>query len=203
MVAKQTNSKDKKLQYKPVDFDAEDIPPDAPAGEWQMSIPRGKCKIQPTREEKFPMIIVPVRLDSTEEEGEAYQKALGTELSVFLVFGAKTSRGERLGKLRIREFCEAIDVDLDLIPKRITDPDNDLAEFVRAIEGKKFTGWTRVSPRRDTGEEVTDVMFRDPNRRLASADTDEEDDTVDDAETEEKPRASKKGAAKKNGKGRR
>lgn len=202
MASTQTNSREKKLQYVPVDYDANEIPPDAPEGEWGMSIPRGKCKVQPTREDRFPMIIVPIRLDSTEEEGEEYQKALGTELSLFLVFGSRTPRGDRLGKLRVRELAELCDADLDLIPKRITGED-DLQPFIKAIEGKKFTAWTRVNTRKETGEEVADVVLRDPNRKLAAA-SDEDDDAVEDDEEEEaKPRAVKKGAAKKNGKGRR
>ena len=79
MAATTAGNGQKKMEFKQVDFDVNEIAPDAPEGEWMMSIPRGKCKVQPTKEEKLPLLIVPVRLDSTEEEGDKFQKALGNE----------------------------------------------------------------------------------------------------------------------------
>lgn len=178
-MARETQTDKKKMEYKRVSFDINEIAPDAPAGEWRASIPRGKCKVQPTKEDRFPMIILPVRLDSTEEEDEKFQKSLGTELSTFMVFGSKTPRGERMQKLRIREICEALDVDLDLIPKDIDDPENDLEPLIKALEGQKCTVWTRLQTRKDTGEVVSELMFRDPNRTLSAAGSADDDDDED------------------------
>jgi hypothetical protein len=197
--SEQQSNQGKKMEYKRVSFDINEIVPDAPAGEWKASIPRGKCKTQPTKDDHFPMIIAPIRLDSTEEEGETFERALGTELSVFLVFGAKTSRGERLSKLRIRQVCEALDIDLDLIPKVINDGD-DLQPLVRALEGKKFTVWTRLQTRKDTGEVTSEVLFQDPNRTLSAA-SDDGDDEDDDDEPQSEPAPKKKPAASKNSNG--
>jgi len=190
-----SNTQQKKMEYKKVKFDVNEILPDAPAGEWEAIIPRGKCKIQPTKDDHFPMIIVPIRLEKTQEEGEEYEKALGTELSTFLVFGAKTPRGEKLSKLRIRQICEAADVDLDLIPKEIgDDPDSELEPLIRALEGKKFPIWTALKERKDTGEITSEIFFSDPNRRLTAGDDEEE-------EEESAPRASRSSSPKKkNGK---
>lgn len=198
----------KKMEYRKVSFDVNEIAPDAPAGEWKMSIPRGKCKVQPTREERFPMIIVPIRLEGTEEEGEKYEKALGTELSTFLVFGGKTPQGERMAKIRIRQLCEAADVDLDLIPKEIgDDPQNELAEFIRALEGKKFTGWTIIKARKDTGEEVTELTFVNPSRTLSAATDDDDDDDDDDSSSsdndDDKPARGKRKPEKSSSKSKR
>lgn len=170
----------KKMEFKPVKFDVTEIAPDAPAGEWSMSIPRGKCKIQGTNKDNLPMIIVPIRLDKTEEDGEEFEKALGTELSTFLVFGGATTRGERMSKLRIRQFCEILEIDLDDVPKDIESSD-DLEPFVKLIEGKKFTAWTKLTERKDTGETVTDVIFVDPDRKLKAGADDDDDDDDDDA----------------------
>lgn len=199
--SEQQSNQGKKMEYKRVSFDINEIAPDAPAGEWKASIPRGKCKVQPTKDDHFPMIIVPIRLDSTEEEGETFERALGTELSVFLVFGSKNPRGERLGKLRIRQICEAADVDLDVIPKDINDGD-DLQPLVRALEGKKFTVWTRLQTRKDTGEVTSEVLFQDPNRTLSAA-SDDADDDNEGEEEEETPAPKKKPAASKNSNGKR
>ena len=179
-MATANQSQSKKIEYKKVDFDVSEIAPDAPAGEWKMSIPRGKCKVQPTAKDHFPMIIVPIRLDGTDEEDDNFTKALGTELSVFLVFGGATPAGERMAKMRIRELCEAADVDLDLIPKKLgADPDSELQPFIKAIEGKKFTGWTKITKRKDTGEETTEVTFRSGNKLLAGGNDDDDDDADD------------------------
>lgn len=167
----------KKMEYKQVNFDVNEIAPDAPVGEWVVSIPRGKCKVQPTKEDHFPMLIVPIRLDKTEEEGEEFEKALGSELSTMIVFFDDTKpRAARMSKLRLRQLCEAADVDLDIIPKKLTDPDNDLEPLIRALEGKKFPAWTKHSVRKDTGETVTDLLFQKPGGLSKTAETDEEED---------------------------
>lgn len=190
---KMASQQQKKMEFKPVEFDIHEIPPDAPAGEWEASIPRNKCKVQPTNEHKLPMVIVPIRLDSTDEDGDEFQRALGAELAVFLVFGGKDARAEKMAKLNIRQFCEAINFDLDDLPKKITSED-DLQAFVKAIEGKKLKVWTTVQTRRDTGEEVTNIKFADP-KALKSSKSDEDDDDDDDGDEDEK--ASKgKGKAK-------
>ena len=192
-------SNQKKMEYKRVSFDVNEIAPDAPAGEWMASIPRGKCKVQPTKEHGFPMIIVPIRLDSTDEDDEAFQKALGTELSTFLVFGAKSPRGERMAKLRIREVCEAADADLDLIPKKLgDDPETELEPLIRALEGKKFTVWTKLQTRKDTGEIVTEIAFRDINALLTSGADDNDDN--EDEDDKPAPKGKRKPASSKNGK---
>jgi hypothetical protein len=192
-MANGTATQGKKMEYKQVNFDVNEIAPDAPAGEWMVSIPRGKCKVQPTKEDHYPMLIVPVRLDKTEEEGDEFQKALGSELSTMIVFfdDAKP-RAARMSKLRLRQLCEAADVDLDVIPKKLNDPDNDLEPLIRALEGKKFPAWTKHTTRKDTGEVVTDLLFQKPGGLKTTADNDDEE------EDDDKPRG-KAAAGRKNG----
>ena len=182
----------KKMEYKQVDFDVNEIAPDAPVGEWVVSIPRGKCKVQPTKEDHFPMLIVPCRLDKTEEEGETFEKALGSELSTMIVFFDDSKpRAARMSKLRLRQLCEAADVDLDVIPKKLKNPEADLEPLIRALEGKKFPAWTKHSIRKDTGETTTELLFQKPGGLSTTADTDED-------EEEDAPRG--KTGAKKTGK---
>lgn len=183
----------KKMTYKKVSFDVNEIAPDAPEGEWKASIPRGKCKVQPTKEDRYPMIIIPVRLDKTDEEGANYAKALGTELSAMVVFfDDEKAKAARMSKLRLRQICEALDIDLDLIPKEITDPDNDLEPLIRALEGQKnFTVWTKHQTRRDTGEVVTELLFNNPKGVLKSASDDDDDDSNSDRDEDEDEKPSK------------
>lgn len=193
-----TQEKTKKMEYKRVSFDVNEIAPDAPAGEWGASIPRGKCKVQPTKEDRYPMLIVPIRLDSSEEEGEEFQKALGAELSSMIVFfGDEKARAARLSKLRLRQLCEAVDVDLDLVPKDLDDPENDLDPLIRALEGKKLTVWTMLQTRKDTGEVTTEVRFQNPAKPLAAAK--DEDDDDDDAPPSSRPARKATSTPKKNG----
>jgi hypothetical protein len=189
----QNNAK-QKMEYRKVKFDVNEIAPDAPAGEWAVSIPRGKCKVQPTKEDRYPMLIVPIRLEGTEEESETYTKALGAELSSMIVFfGDEKARAARMSKLRLRQLCEAADVDLDVIPKDLEDPEADLEPLIRALEGKKFTAWTRLTTWKDTGEVTTELIFQNPNKTLAAAGGDDDDEDDDD-----KPqRGGKSASAKK------
>lgn len=189
----------KRMDYKQVDFDVNEIAPDAPVGEWVGSVPRGKCKVQPTKEDHFPMLIVPVRLDSTEEEGDEHEKALGTELSTMIVFFDNTKpRAARMSKLRLRQLCEAADVDLDIIPKKLHDPNNDLEPLIRALEGKKFSVWTRHQTRSDTGEVTTELLFRDPKAPISASSEDDEDEDEDEGKGK-----GRTAAKKATGKGRR
>ena len=166
----------KRMDYKPVSgFDVNEIAPDAPAGEWTVSIPRGQCKVQPTKDDKLPMVVVPVRLEKTDEDGDDFQKALGTSLTVYLVFGQTNPRAARMSKLRIRQLCEAADVDLDVLPKDLTDPENDLQPLIHALEGKKFQAWTRHQTRKDTGETTTEIQFQNPNAPIGGGARDDDD----------------------------
>lgn len=200
MASTNRSSEGKKMEYRKVSYDVNEIAPDAPEGEWGVSIPRGKCKVQPTAKDAWPMLIVPVRLDNTEEEGEEYEKALGVELSTMIVFfGDENARAARLSKLRLRQLCEAADVDLDVIPKEIgDDPPNELEPLIRELEGSKFTAWTRLQTRKDTGEVTSELVFQNPNNPLtASGDDDDEDDEDDRPRRSKNNRTKKKAAPKK------
>lgn len=177
-------SNDKKMQYKRVSYDVNEIAPDAPEAEWKMAIPRGKAKVQPTKEEQLPMLVIPIRLEATDEEGDKFEKAVGTELSIFIVFfGEDNPRAAKLSKLRLRSLCEATDVDLDLIPKELDDPETQLQPLIRALEGKKFTGWTVHQVRRDTGEVVTEIRFTNPTKVLTKGGDDEDEDDDNDSDS--------------------
>ena len=180
MASTNSATQGKRMDYKQVEFDVTEIAPDAPAGEWEATIPRGECKVQPTKEDHYPMLIVPIRLDKTEEEGDEFEKALGAKLSVMIVFfGNEKARAARMSKLRLRQLCETADIDLDLIPKSLKDPENDLEPLIRALEGKKIKVWTKLTTRKDTGEITTEVLLANPKAALTTKGDDDEDE--DDA----------------------
>jgi hypothetical protein len=68
---------------------------------------------------------------------------------------------------------------------------------VRAIEGKKFTVWTVLQTRKDTGEITTEIRFQDPKGTLKGASSGDDDADGDEAPASERqPRGGKKPAAK-------
>lgn len=181
-----TNRGEKKMQFKPVAYDVNEIAPDAPAGHWsKVSIPRGKIKIRAT-EEQYPQLIIPCRLDKTDEEDEKFQAALGTELAVFVTFYDNSQGGfaARQSKLTLRDLCDAADVDLDTIPKKIAD-EGDLADLVNALEGKSFEAWTTHRTNKGTGEVRVNLQFHDPKGTLSAK-------KDDDEEEEEEEKSAKK-----------
>lgn len=151
----------RKIQYHSVYVDLDEVEPDPPEGEWGVAIPRGKCVVRPTEDSYpcYPMLVVTVRLDRTEEDGEGYEKALGVELSVPFIFGGINNRAARESKIRLKQLCEAAGVDLDLVPKKLTQAERDLDPLIRALEGKNFTAWTRLATH---GDEDVELLFQKP-----------------------------------------
>lgn len=152
----------RRSQYHPIHrFDLDEVEPDPPEGKWGVTIPRGKCVVRPTEDSYpcYPMLIVHVRLDRTEEDGEDFEKALGIELSVSIVLGGINNRAARESKIRLKQLCEAAGVDLDLVPKKLTQAERDLDPLIRALEGKKFTAWTRLATH---GDEDVELLFQKP-----------------------------------------
>jgi|SRR5271157_907814 len=174
MAAASKQAQTPKIALKPVEhYDVNDIAPDAPAGEWDVCVSRGKGKAVATKKGD-PMITLYVRLEKTDEEGEEFVKALGTELRTNIIFGL-TGRGDKMNKQRLRHMCEAADVDIDVIPKAIRTLD-DLQPLIRALEGKKFKAWTTIRLHSDTGEEETELQFLNPHGTLAAPSEDEDEE---------------------------
>ena len=185
----QQQQQNKKMEFAPVDFDIDNIALDAPEGAWTAIIPRGKIVVRPTNEERFPMMIVPIRLEKTEEDGEIYEKALGVELRVMIVFFPDTkAQAARMSKTRLRQLCEATEIDTDKIPKSLRKPLEDLQPLIAELEGKRLPVWTWHGKNKKSGETEVNVSFRPPgagNSRSKPSDDDDDD----------KP-AARKGASK-------
>jgi hypothetical protein len=173
-----TNS-EKTLDFAPVDYDINAMPPPAPEGEWVARI--SEVKIQPTAKGKFPMLIVEWTLESTDEE--EHMSSLGAVIPDFLVFFPANHKGARMGKLRMRALCEKVGVDFDIVPTKIGSK-SDLEEFVNALkETDKVTVWTVVG-KDNNNDDRTSIVYSKPGGGLSTA-TDDED------EEDEKPAAKK------------
>ena len=173
------------LAFTPVDFDIEQLPPDAPAGAWQAV---AMTKVAKTAKDSFPMLIVDWELESAyEDENEQF---VGTRVSDFLVFFPEGHKASKMGKIRIRGLCDKLGIARSLIPTHIATSD-DLAEFQAAIDGQKADIWTVIEKSKDkqSGEEVirTAVKYRAPGSTasaLPPLNADDGDDAEDEVEEE-------------------
>src|ERR1019366_6769041 len=174
------------LAFTPVDFDIEQLPPDAPAGAWQAV---AMTKVAKTAKDSFPMLIVDWELESAYEDGN--EQFVGTRVSDFLVFFPEGHKASKMGKIRIRGLCDKLGIARLLIPPHIATSD-DLAEFQAAIDGQKADIWTVIEKSKDkqSGEEVirTAVKYRAPGAQasaLPSLAADEEHETETEIEEDE------------------
>jgi ribosomal protein L12E/L44/L45/RPP1/RPP2 len=180
------------IAYAPIDYDAENIPPDAPAGAWQAT---ATAKASKTSKDSFPMVIVDWELETAyDEENEAF---VGARVSDFITFFPETRAGaSKMSKVRLKAFCDKLGISRTLIPKHIASSD-DLNDFIAAIDGQKADIWTVVekSENKDTGEivERTSVRYKAPGGVAAAGalppvggdDEEEEEEEPEEEEEEE------------------
>jgi hypothetical protein len=193
-MANGTATQEKKLQFKPRKTSTE-IQPDAPEGEWEFLIPKGKCKVLVTQAGD-PRLIIPHKLEkAADEKNEAHQ---GSEVNQAVIIfddeDAEKRRGANMMKGRLRALCEAVDVDFgEVYPTDVGDA-SAFDPLFRALEGKRGTCWTVHTTRvAGSGETVTDteIRYRKPGAGLVTK-------GADDDEGSERP-GSKKAPAKKGG----
>ena len=170
---------EKVLAFKPRKTSTE-IVPDAPEGEWESRIPKGKCKMTVTQKGD-PRLIIPFKLEKADDEkNEPFQ---GSEVSMsIIVFDEEDNekrRGANMMKGRLRALCEAVEVDWEeLYPTEVSKAE-DFDPLFRALEGKTLTIWTVHTTRtNDSGETITDteVRFKKPGAGLVNRDDSEDSD---------------------------
>ena len=170
---------DKKLQFKPRKSSTENIP-DAPEGEWEALIPKGKCKVTVTQK-LDPRLIIPFKLEKAEDEKN--ETFLGSEVSMSVIIfddsDNEKRRGANMMKDRLRNLCNACDVDFgDVYPTDI-ESEEDFKPLFSALEGKRLTIWTIHTTRQnDSGETITDteIRFKKPGSGLVTKGADADDD---------------------------
>lgn len=178
-MANGTQQQGQRIQFKPRKTSTERLP-DAPEGEWEALIPKGKCKVLVTQNGD-PRVIIPVKLvKAASEENESFQNS-EVQFSVIIFDDDDTSkrRAANMMKDRLRQLCEAVEVEFGEVYPTEVSSDQDFAKMFGEIEGKKLTVWTVHNKRRsDTGEEIvdTEVRFKQPGTGLVSAKSDDEDE---------------------------
>lgn len=176
------HSDTKTLKYNKVKFDPNFVRPDAPEGEWEATIVRGKSKVAPVQSgnnQGDPMLSIQVRLDSAADE--ANEHAQGTILTKRIMFPDDSNPKtkvfvSRRSKQDYNDLCRATGTDPDIRPVEMEDPEEDLKPLIEAVEGKSITMWTSHRKKPD-GSISVEVNFRAPgsfNTPAGGRDSDEE-----------------------------
>lgn len=168
-----------KIQFKPRKTSTE-IVPDAPEGEWEFLIPKGKCKVVVTQKGD-PRLIIPHKLEkAAEEKNETFN---GSEVTqAVIVFDDEDNekrRGANMMKGRLRALCEAVDVDFGETYPTEVEKVEDFDPLFRALEGKRGTCWTVHTTRTaESGELITDteIRYKKPGAGLVTKGADDDDD---------------------------
>lgn len=190
MATTQTNSTGNKgkMQFKPASFDVKTLPPSLPIGGW-LATSTVKLKNKDGR----PMLIVEWKTDeATGDDAEDRASAVGGSEADFINFfddaDSNNAQRSKMNKLTLRKLCEALEVDLDVIPTK-WESEEDFAELIAALDNRQCAIWTTHRTNDDTGEIRVKIHYTEPGAGLALAAADDEE--------EEKPKAKSKTAGSK------
>lgn len=190
-MAKKTTTKEKpqteresggygKGQFKPVDYDAGEIMPDAEPGKYGLKV--ADMKVKPHKESQFPMLIIECEIVSADDTDN--EKYVGGTISRFITIYPDNDRRGNFGKQILQAFAEATGVSLKLIPKRIVKM-ADFKPFIEASKGKHIDGW--VTQREYQGQTMTNVDFADPEGGDPGFEVEEEEEEETEPESERQP----------------
>lgn len=150
------------LQFTRVETgDMSEIPPDAPEGQWVAAF---KVKLAATSKDKYPMLIVDAKLEEALTEGN--EGHVGSKVSEFIVFFPATHNAAKMSRLRLRDFCAGLKIDLP----RITSIEraSDLDDFIGEIESNRAVVWTKHESDKTTGETRTKLLFTAPRGSVSN-----------------------------------
>ncbi len=181
------NSNGGTVQFTPVSTgDMQEIPPDLPAGKWLATCSPKKAK---TSKDGYPMLILEWKTEEALTDGN--EDYAGAKAADFVVFFPQSAPASRMSKIRLKAMCTALGIDVPSATK--IDSWDDLADFVDALTGLKAEVYTTVEERKDTGEQVTKISYKEPGSKFKVAASSSDDDDEEDEEEEEAPK--KKAAA--------
>jgi hypothetical protein len=183
--ARENNKPEKVHAFKPINFDVKTSEPEAQVGQYEAII--HEIKVTKTSTDGYPMLIVEWKLDSAEDEEN--KKSEGATVPDFIALFPEGDSKGRMGKLRLRQLCEGLEIDLDTIPTRIEEP-SDFDDFIKVAKRQRMTVWVTHRTDKSTNEVRVGVAYAAPKSTLPPVERDEEDE-------DEAPRARKAAGAKK------
>jgi hypothetical protein len=175
----------KTYAFKPIKFDVNAMEPEAQVGEYEAVIEN--VKVAATSADKYPMLVIEWKLTKAADDDN--DKSVGATVPDFIAFFPEGDSKGRMGKLRIRQLCEKLDVDLDLLPTNIEDK-SDFDEFIRAIRRQSMTVF--VTHREDkSGEMRVGVQYNEPKGSLSAAGRGESEEEEEESSKARKPAGKK------------
>jgi hypothetical protein len=200
---KDTNSRrgDTRYDFTPIDYDGE-IAPDAAEGEYEAKIVG--VRVQPTNKDRYPLLIIDWKLESTTTETEEAEKSVGAVVSDLITFwpAGNRTRGAQMSARQWRHLRELLDIPQDILPNKIK-AIADFAELLELLEGTEATIHIFVSTDKRSNEDQAKVSYTEPRgtKRMGAmkgldeeeSEEDEDPDSEDEEpEEEEEPEPRKK-----------
>lgn len=184
------------VDFTPIDCDVNTIEPEAAEGTYVGII--DDVRVQATSKDKYPMLVVDWKLDSTETDSEAAEKSVGATVADFFAFFPDGDRRGNFPKRRFRQLRELLDISDDLVPTRLENK-SDFDDLIAELKGKEATIYISLRKNPETNEERPSISYTAPRGAMGAMPSDEDDKP---ARRENRP-AARKPAARSSGSRRR
>jgi hypothetical protein len=147
------------VNFTPVSYDIDKLPPEAPDGHWDFRIKAAKIRATKPEKGAYPMIELVVMLDTAHDaENKPFE---GSELREWLVFFPEDHKAARQGKQKMQRWVDACRIEREVIPKAIRTP-ADLQPLVQALEDSTLEGWTVQRKDKQNGELRATMQLTEP-----------------------------------------
>src|SRR5574341_262950 len=174
------------------------IEPDAAEGTYVGII--DEVRVQATSKDKYPMLVVDWKLDSTETDTPEAEKSVGATVSDFFAFFPDGDRRGNFPKRRFRQLRDLLDSPEDLLPTRLEYKD-DFNDLIAELKGKEATIYITLRKNPETNEERPNVSYTQPRGGMGAMPSEGDDEKP--ARGRETRQAARKPAARSGGSRRR
>jgi hypothetical protein len=172
---------EKHYDFTPIDHDSNQIEPDAAAGEYEAVV--DDAKIIATSKDKYPMLVIEWKLESTNTDTPEAEKSVGAIVSDFLAFFPDGDRRGNFPKRRFRQLRELLNLPEDILPTRMESKE-DFAELLAALKDQQTTLWVTTREDKETHETRANVQYTAPRGSMGAMPSDGDDE---EQEEERKP----------------
>jgi hypothetical protein len=162
-----------RLDFTPIDFDANNIEPDASEGTYEATV--DDARIQATSKDNFPMLVVDWKLDSTETDTEAADKSVGATVADFFAFFPDGDKRGNFPKRRFKQLRELLDIPDDVLPTRL-ESKRDFDDLIAEIKGKSAKIYITLRVDKQTNEERTSVSYTAPRGSMGAMASENDDE---------------------------
>lgn len=173
-------------KYRPfvgVDYDANNIQPDAAEGEYLAKVE--DVEVRASKKDQLPQLVVSWKLIEAHTDSDECQRSVDAKLMEYLTFFPDGDRRGNFGKRTFRAIREGLGLEEDILPTRLESPDDfePLIEGMKASEG--MVVWVKLEEDRENpNEKRARIAYTAPRGTLTTTETEDEE--------EEKPRAKAK-----------